>query len=299
MILCLRNWSPSTGARIVNADLKPEEDALEHDLESHLEKTAQDLLDANARETEHLCWTLGLTRDDVLRAYVLYDLGVDQTGNEVFDSVALRYAMHLHNRLQQSWHLARQRIIAERTESIRSNRIVEVGFGTPQKYVWECIWRGTQGAEDVSVHLLDFGYSSMAFGQSLLWSWGVPSWSKVVRFRSFDMECGGYVGDYDCYIFQDSIEHVSDPTAYLWETVSRAPCGAHFLFSLPIEVVKVMPQHFISWCDAGEVQSWLERSGLTVLFKQEIFIDRSVDVFAQKLHPDYRQIIFHCQKPLV
>lgn len=267
------------------------------DLESHLERTAGELLDFKWRETEPLCWALGLTREEIIRAYVLYDLGVNHTGNEVFDSVALRYAMHLHNQLQGSWHATRQEIVACRVESFRPSRIVEVGFGTPQLYVWQSIFRGTHGAEEASVHLLDAGYSGMVFGQSLLSLWS-RCWSKVVRFRSYDMEKEGYVGDYDCYIFQDSIEHVSNPTRYLRETVIRAPDGADFLFSLPIEVVKVMPQHFISWRDTDEVQEWLSHdAGLRTLFRQEISVDRTVDIFAQKLHPEYRQAIFHCQKP--
>ena len=275
------------------------------DLRSHVQHTTLLLLRANSYEEEYLCWALGMTYEKILEASMLYNLGVDQTQNEVFDSVALRYAMHLYNRLPGSWHLVRQKLIARILAEVRPARIVEIGFGTPQQYVREAIFRRLMTSENVSIHLSDVGYSSMAFGQSLLSLWEA-SWSKTVRFRSFAMEYDGkkyhdncnYAGDYDCYIFQDSIEHVLDPTTYLQVTVSRAPRGAHFLFSLPIEVVKVMPQHVISWRDAGEVQQWLSDAGLSVLFRQEILVDRSVDVFAQKLHPDYRQVVFYCQKPL-
>lgn len=268
---------------------------MSHELGSHLAQMASSLLDADPYETEKLHWALNISREEIIKAYHAYHLGVDTCGNEVFDSVALRYAMHLSNRIPGSWHLVRQRIVSDLVKSIAPRRTVEVGFGTPQQYLREEMLRATLRSQTVTIHLLDLGYTSMIFGQSVLSLWN-DSWSRVVRFRSYDMQCGCHVGDYDCYIFQDSIEHVLDPTSYLSNLVQKAPREAHFIFSLPIEVIKVMPQHFISWRDTNEVRVWLEQNGLTIIFQHEIAINREIDIYAQKLHPNYRQVVFHCKK---
>jgi len=87
-----------------------------------------------------------------------------------------------------------------------------------------------------------------------------------------------FVGDFDLYIFQDSIEHSLDPTACLKEYVRRSQENAKFIFSLPIG--PMIPQHYIAWETEEEILSWLQGAGLKIHKNSLISMNPAVDLFA-------------------
>ena len=66
---------------------------------------------ANENEIKYLLHRFALTEEDLIQAYLDWDLSPDSYGNEIYDFVPIRFAMYLHYLLPGSWHEARQDII--------------------------------------------------------------------------------------------------------------------------------------------------------------------------------------------
>lgn len=102
------------------------------------------------------------------------------------------------------------------------------------------------------------------------------------------------IGDYDTYLFQDSIEHVPDPTNCLKDYVKVSPQHANFILSLPIG--PLIPAHFIEWQNDEEALQWLEDCGLKVQQYEKIWVNPAVDLFAEPLGSDHHNLIVLCAK---
>jgi hypothetical protein len=242
-------------------------------------------------EFDYLFSELKISRDEVIRAFITWDLDPDAYGNEFYDSVAARFAMHLKNRAEGSWHKKRQVVTVKILQRYSFTKIVDVGFGVPQQYLKDIVLK-----QRIICQLLDAYPSAITFGQALLNYWD-NEWSKTVNVKQYDMNSGKSLEPFDVYLFQDSIEHSDNPTEYLKTAVAQAPQNSRFIFSLPIAVGEAHePSHMINWSDKTEAEQWLRASGLRILNTYPIQLNREIDIFAQSLNNNYFQLIAECSK---
>jgi hypothetical protein len=117
-----------------------------------------------------------------------------------------------------------------------------------------------------------------------------------VTLAFFDLNTDKLPPGYSVVIFQDSIEHASTPTAILEKFVASSASNTYFIFTLPIEVEKPIPEHNIVWKDEEEVLDWLKDAGLDILDKSTITMNPAVDLFSRSLHPDFREIAVLARK---
>ncbi len=245
-----------------------------------------------ANDIERLKDVLSLTDENILASWLLWDADIREYGNDVYTSTALRMVMHLHNLLPGSWHEKRQETVAAYVERASPSSVCEIGFGTPQRYVRESLAR--DGVTDIL--LTDFDESSMEFARALLSTWN-DGWQDRVRLETFDMNRDAPPPGFGAYVFQDSLEHADDPTGTLRSFVASAKPSAAFIFSLPVEVEGLLPEHRISWANDGDVLAWLGDGGLEIVDHQPIAMNRNIDLFARSLHPDFHELVILARKP--
>ena len=248
-------------------------------------KLAEQTIETHAQMVDFLCVSLHITREEVIEAWIVWDTGINEYNNSVYNSFAMRVAMHLHNCIPGNWHDKRQKLVLELLNKIKPFNIVDIGFGTPQRYVTDYVLRNGR-----QLTLLDFDDESLSFVKYFLNS-VYKDWEEKISLRKYNMNSNDPIGVFDCYLLQDSIEHTNNPTKYLSKLVEQAAVGSYFIFSLPIEVDKPVPEHTIFWKDNGSALKWLEVAGLTVLESHNIDMDKDLDLFAKFLHPDFRELL--------
>ena len=101
-------------------------------------------------------------------------------------------------------------------------------------------------------------------------------------------------GQYDGYIFWDSIEHTKNPTGYLKMIVGSSPANATFFFSIPIG--PPVPVHFMSWASEGIAEKWLNDNGLKVISRRTVRPNPTVDLFAESFDEPFYNLIVDCKK---
>lgn len=242
-------------------------------------------------ELKTLLDAVELTIDEVINAYVHYDFDLYAYGNEVYDSLAMRAVLYIHNLLEGSWHGQGQRTMIEFINRVAPTTVIDMGFGAPGPYMLYLLRQAI-----AKVTLCDVFDSAFIFAKALLNQWD-QHWHKRITFKQLDMNCEEFIGAYDLYIFQDSLEHVADSKKYLEKYVQLSPSNAHFIFSLPIG--PLVPVHYITWFTPTSAMAWLENCGLEIVENQVIPINPEVDLFAEQLNFDYKTLMVLCRKKRV
>ena len=225
----------------------------------------------------------------MVQEYVNYDLDVFDYENEIYEPIAMRLVLHVHSLLDGSWHQNRQNIILEFLKKIDFNTAVDIGFGVPTKYLRSYL----ANKSTKKFTLVDLYDSAFDFAKALLPKFS-NSWKKTINFGKVDMNEMNYIGDYEVYLFQDSIEHTKDPTTYLKKTVSSSPENSKFILSLPIG--PTVPCHYIEFKDKNSAIKWLEDSGLRIEESKDAFVNPKVDLFATDLDEKFYNFIVSCSK---
>ena len=243
-----------------------------------------------ANEIAYIQEKHNITREQVVASWIFWDTAIRNYSNDVYSSEALRLVMHLHNYLEDSWHVKRQETVLHLLQKTKTNRFCEIGFGTPQKYVKEFLLR-----PETHIFLGDFERSSLDFASTVLDFWYVD-WKDKVNLELFDLNQNDLPAGYQTYIFQDSIEHAYNPTAVLNKYVSSVPESTYFIFSLPIEIENPIPEHHICWENESQVLTWLEQAGLVINDSVTINMNKQVDIYSLPLHPEFREIVILASK---
>jgi hypothetical protein len=227
-----------------------------------------------ALEIAALAQHFGFTTQDMVDAYVHYDLDIYAYSNEIYAPLVMRMVLHLHNLLPGSWHTERQEAIAHYLSVAAPRKVIDIGFGLPTRYLKTALQ-----TKQFDVTLSDFEASAFTFAEPLLALWN-KDWRQQVSFELGDMVLlADQIPEHDVYMFQDSIEHVPDPTACLLRYVATTPKHAKFLFSLPIGTIT--PIHYIEWLSTEEAIAWLRQCGLRVIDSRKIKVNPEVDLFAE------------------
>jgi 2-polyprenyl-3-methyl-5-hydroxy-6-metoxy-1,4-benzoquinol methylase len=235
---------------------------------------------------------LGLSEQSVMNGVLRYTLEMDRLTNDYYSSMSARAALYLHSLVLESYHQLRQETVIQFLKTCGRERlsVVDIGFGVPSKYVTETLslqknWRVTLADRDQEA--LDFAEAVVACA--------APTVRPRVSLLRFDMDSAQYVGNFDVFIFMDSIEHAADPTMVLGTTVSAAPTDSFFILSLPI-CKNPTPMHFIEFLDDEAAIKWLESSGLTVVDSVAAVPNPEVDYFASLIDGGFRNLVVLCCK---
>ncbi len=240
-------------------------------------------------EIEYLLKHFTLSEEKVIQEYVNYDLDVFNYENEIYEPIAIRLVLHIHNLLNGSWHEDRQNTILDFLKEIDFQTAVDVGFGVPTKYLRHYL----ENQSTKKFTLVDLYDSAFDFAKVVL-SQISTAWHKTINFDKVDMDETNYIGDYDVYLFQDSIEHTKKPTEYLHKTVASSPENSTFILSLPIG--PAVPFHFIEFLKKESAIQWLEDSGLVIEKSKDVFVNPEVDLFAADLDEKFYNYIVLCRK---
>lgn len=241
-------------------------------------------------EFQQLMSRFRTTKEDIRKAVIEYTFSQTLT-NEFFDSMAARFALHLHNHIPGSYHPRRQQLVAEFLTDSQGTAI-DVGFGVPGPYVFEV----TKRKQDLQLILADKSTTAMDFAKALFKTRGLEFPSNHARFDFLNMN-GRLPGRYDNYLFLDSIEHADNPTSYLTKTVAKAPNHAQFVFALPVcDRESVKSVHSIEWRSQEEAIYWLNYCGLKVEKSKLITPNRDVDIFAFIYDRNFQNLIAKCKK---
>lgn len=238
--------------------------------------------------------SLGLSAQDIADEFFRYNLDVQSLeGNEVYESIANRFVLYIHNLINGSWHTERQKVTKDLISMVNPRHMVDVGFGVPSKYVYDLVIR----ANKLNVTLVDKYDSAFTFARQLLNHWD-EKWDAnretKIFFSKMDMDHDEYIGDYDLYLFQDAIEHAQDPTGCLKKHVDLSPVDAKFIISLPIG--PIFPRHYMAWATQEAGKRWLEVCGLKIEAQEKIFVNPKVDLFADQIDPNYHDLYALCTK---
>lgn len=232
---------------------------------------------------------LGISRKQIIASWLFWDTGIRKYSNEVYASEPLRLVMHLHNQLAHSWHVTRQEIVLRYLKIANPKFICEIGFGVPQKYVKSLLHT------EALIFLGDYEPSSLTFAKKLLEYWN-KDWQEKITLKMFDLNKNVLPQEYDVYIFQDSIEHASNPTETLSQYVASVPPNTHFIFSLPIEIENPIPEHHIVWKNEKAIFDWLQTSGLNIVEHETVRMNRDIDIFSFLFHPEFREVVILARK---
>lgn len=230
-----------------------------------------------------------LTETDVINSYLDYNLDIYQSDNSIYDSVVNRMVLHIHNLILDSWHQDRQEVITNYIQNIQPQTVVDIGFGVPSRYLKEIILN----QKNIKATLCDLFDSAFNFASALLEQWDTK-WQDIISFKKVDMNNAWEIGNFDVYLFQDSIEHVKEPTKCLTEYIKYSPANAKFILSLPIG--PLFPRHYIAWLNDQDAYDWLKKCGLTIIETQSVWVNLKVDLFAEQLGEDYHNLIVLCSK---
>jgi hypothetical protein len=260
--------------------------------EEKLIKLANSVLDSAQYKThfEQLLNKLQLTRQVVIKGFLDYNLDIfSPEGNEIYLSPENRVVLHLHNLIEGSWHIERQQVIWDFLQKTSAKRIADIGFGVPSLYVKNIL------SEDnaMSIALCDHYPTAFEFAKTLISLWS-DNWVNKISFIKTDMDALDFIGPFDLYIFQDSIEHTLEPTAYLKKYVDLSPANSFFLISLPLG--PIIPRHYIAWETNEEAQAWLNDCGLQVIFQRNVYVNLAVDLFAEELGDNFNDYYVLCRK---
>jgi len=254
--------------------------------EEKLRELALSALDGS--EVSFLLSSLNMSKADAIEGYLEYNLDVSAYSNEIYQSLGTRFAMHIQNLIKKSWHDERQGVVLDMLNKIKPKSIVDMGFGVPGRYVREYALKN-----NVNLTLTDFYPSAFEFSGKLLDFWD-SKWKDSISFDHLDMNSLEHPGDFDCYIFMDSIEHIKAPAKYLKKVVSKSGSKSKFILSIPIG--PMIPSHTIGWENEKEAISWLEDNGLTIERIERICPNPDVDLFASEVKGEIYDLLVSCSK---
>ncbi|AIL65893.1 hypothetical protein NOVO_07790 [Rickettsiales bacterium Ac37b] len=240
-------------------------------------------------ELNQLAQAVNITEEEIIQTFLDYNLDIFSHGNEIYDQPAIRMVLHIHNLLEGSWHIARQEQVIEFIQIANPSTIIDLGFGVPSKYV-----RKTLQDKSAKITLCDIATPAITFAEQLLTIWD-QNWQSTVEFKQGDMEnTHDFVGLYDLYIFQDSIEHVYNPTSCLKKYIELSNPKTKFLLTLPI--CSLIPMHNIAWLDIESANKWLKSCGLSVENYSEIYTNPQIDLFSDSFESPLLNYIILCNK---
>jgi len=245
------------------------------DKKGRLREIANGVYLENKLELDGILKKIGVSRDELIAQYIEYNEDISVFSNEIYGSMVQRAVMYLHNLNHYSYHHERQKETKRLLDNLGVSSVVDIGFAAPYSYMKDIVEKG-----DKNLTLLDVDSSAEKFSREVFKKIN-SDFENYVSFREYDMNSGLHPGEFDCYLFMDSIEHARDPTKYLEYVVENSPRDAKFVFALPIS--DIVPCHNIAWKNVEEARRWLDKCGLKILEESILTANPDVDLFAEEV----------------
>jgi len=246
--------------------------------------------DQHRSEIEEILSIVKIPKQHVIDEFLYYNLDVlHYNGNEIYESLGNRVVLHIHNLIKDSWHQERQDTVTEFIEEIHPEKMVDVGFGVPSKYVKKIVLE----KKKTLLTFVDLYDAAFKFAEALLMYWQ-KNWYEHIEFKTLDINSGYFVGFYDLYLLQDVIEHAFDPAGFLIEQIKSSYPEAVFIISLPIG--PILPYHYISWNSDQTALKWLENCGLQIKKKKSVYVNPKIDLFSEQLGDKFHDLYTLCIK---
>jgi len=232
---------------------------------------------------------LSISKKDVNKSFLDYNLDVFSHDNSIYQDDAIRVVLHIHNLIRESWHNERQDAVCRFIKKSHAKKIIDLGFGVPSRYVREILFSSLS-----HLTLCDYNLPALTFAKELLNLWA-PDWSHNISFLCEDIEkVSSCVGAYDLYVSLHSIEHVRNPTKCLREYVALSLPSAQFLIEIPIG--PITPEHTIAWANIDEARNWIENVGLNIIEEHVTYVNPAIDLFAEPHGFKYGGFLVLCRK---
>ena len=251
-----------------------------HFLEAHKEDA----------ELSYLKTHLKVSSSEIIAMFLFYDCHIFDYGNEIYDNLPIRFVQYIHSRSESSWHVEKAAIVEGHVFASEYDRILDIGFGIPSRYVRTAIASKSYGGR---ITLADKEESALAFARTLL-RFTSSDWQANIDLKIMNLDRLQLTEQFDLYLLLDSIEHAQNPSASFRQIVSSAPNSATFLLSLPIG--NGVPVHHIHWKSREEAEDWVRTHGCNVIDVREIHPRPGVDLFASALTSEFFEIVVKAQK---
>lgn len=213
-----------------------------------------------------------------------YNLGLGGEiagGNKFYGEVYTPIVLMIHGFAKESYHEMRELHAEELIALAGGRNIVEVGYGFPSPHIFNTLKKGKCS----KYTLLDFDQNINTFSRDTILDFSSVD-PRMVSAENYNMDDMQYPGDYDTYIYLDSMEHTQNPTEYLKMLVSEMKSGAKLVMSIPVTDLENSPLksfHFHEWKTILDSQEWLKSSGLSILEERVVITNPEVDMFAKFL----------------
>jgi hypothetical protein len=230
-----------------------------------------------------------LTFEDIKHAFLDYNLDVFSHDNNIYNNHAIRVVLYIHNLIEGSWHIDRQKAVCELIAQAKPQKAVDLGFGVPSRYVRQLVQD-----KSFSLTLCDYQQAALDFADSILSIWS-SSWQNAITLRLENMEqVSSCVGDYDLYIALHSLEHLNNPKECLCNYVRLSRADSLFIIEIPIG--PITPEHTIAWHSIAEAQEWITQCGLKIIDDRMTYVNKNIDLFAEAHDFNYGGYLILCQK---
>jgi putative hydrolase of HD superfamily len=256
----------------------------------------ENVISNNKEYYTYLGQTLGINRNALESAIYSYNgVGEDSHGNGFYQSILAPATLDFHGQVIGSYHRTRERCIEDFLALVSPKMVAEVGFGYPSSHIVNHCLKEKKFKMD----LFDFSESILSY-TACAFAFYDKEWNKQAKLLKYNMNNHELGGDYDAYLFLDSIEHTDKPTQYLKDLVKRSKETAQYILSIPIGNLaggSIEDFHYIEWLNVDASRNWLDECGLEIVVETEIKTNRGIDHFASFL-PN-KELICHmvlCRK---
>jgi SAM-dependent methyltransferase len=224
-------------------------------------------------------------------AYTL-DKDVDNYENKQYQKIVARLTLFFHNLVGGTYHRQRHNLVLSFLRKVKPKTFIDVGYGTPGLYLLDYL------KEDsiATVTLADQDKSAEEFSTQVFLN-EAPELLSRVKFMTYDMDSQKYPGDFDAYLYLDSIEHTQKPTEYLQKMAHESKHGSHFIFSLPVCKMKGLENfHYAEWLSDDEARKWVQDAGLKIIDEGTAYPNPEVDYFAELVDGGYHNYLVLAKK---
>jgi ubiquinone/menaquinone biosynthesis C-methylase UbiE len=218
------------------------------------------------------------------QAFFDYNLSLGEDyvgGNAFYSEIYASLVLMIHGFAKESYHEIREQTAQKLITASGGTRIAEIGYGYPSPHIIELLKESSVQSYD----LLDFDEKINTFSKDVITDMSPENTSKVST-KNYNMDDMTSPGDYDTYVYLDSMEHAKDPTAYLQMLVASTKQDARFVLSIPVMSLENNPIekfHNHEWKTIGDSRKWLEDNGLEIIEENVAITNPDIDQFAKFL----------------
>ncbi len=235
----------------------------------------------------HLMKRFHLTPRDVAETYFQYEYDVYSFGNEIYNSIEMRFVLYLLSIKPGSWHVKEQSIVDDWLHKLCPCNMVDIGFGVPQKYHFDRLSDNKKG----TITLVEANQLALDFAKEMF-TFQTPEMKniKLLNGDFFESAINDKLSEVpNVWIFLDSLEHFKNPEDILNKCVSTSEMDTHYVFSLPLG--ERVSAHTLSWENKEEAFEWLNNKGFHILDSYTLHPNPEIEWFIHSLNEKIKELL--------